>query len=91
MDNLSKEHSVKVSIYKYGRVATAQTLMIELANDRVMSRYASKALDIIQNWKVPDFPINGNDLIQEGFKPGITLGKELKKREDAWIKRGFKN
>lgn len=86
---LSDDHSVKVAIYDYGRVPTAQALMIELATDRVMNGYVPKAIDIIQNWDVPDFPLRGEDLIKEGFKPGPELGDELTRRERAWVDNGF--
>ena len=91
LPDLSDEHAVKVAIYRHGRVPTAQALMIELAQDRVMNAYAPKALDIVQNWDVPDFPLSGEDLMKEGFKPGPELGAELEKRENAWIDAGFKS
>ncbi len=90
LPDLSDDQAVKVAIYKHGRVPTAQALMIELAQDRVINGYAPKALDIVQNWNVPDFPLSGEDLMNEGFKPGPELGAELERREQEWIKRGFK-
>lgn len=89
LSDLSEEEVVKHCIYKFGRAVTAQVLMIELVQDRVMNRYASEALEIIQNWDIPDFPISGEDLIKEGFKPGPELGEELSRREEEWIKDGF--
>lgn len=89
LPDLSDEQAVKTAIYKHGRVPTAQAMMIELAQDRVMNGYAPKALDIIQNWDVPNFPLSGEDLMKEGFKPGPELGRELEKREEAWISNGF--
>ncbi len=86
---LKAEHEVKVAIYKYGRVTTAQALMIELVQDRVMNGYAPKALDIIQNWDIPNFPISGEDLMKEGYTEGAELGAELAKREEAWLDAGF--
>ncbi|HOO80967.1 MAG TPA: CCA tRNA nucleotidyltransferase [Alphaproteobacteria bacterium] len=91
LPDLKDDHAVKVAIYKHGRTATAQGLMIELALDRVMNGYAPQAVKIIQNWDIPDFLLTGEDLIKEGFKPGPQLGEELQRREDAWIKGGFKN
>ena len=89
LPDLSNDHAVKVAIYHHGRVPTAQSLMIELANDRVMNGYAPAALDIIQNWDIPNFPISGEDLIKEGQKPGPALGAELQRREAEWIEKGF--
>lgn len=89
LPDLSNDHAVKVAVYKHGRIPTAQALMIELALDRVMNGYGPEAVKIIQNWEIPDFPLTGEDLIKEGFKPGPALGEELNRREDAWISGGF--
>jgi poly(A) polymerase len=90
LPDMSDDHAVKTAIYKYGRLAAAQSLMIELAQDRVMNGYAPKALDLIQNWDIPNFPISGNDLIKKGHKPGPELGARLEALEEEWIKGGFK-
>ncbi len=91
LPDLDNDHAVKVAIYKYGRVPTAQALMIELANDRVMNGYAPKALDIVQNWDIPSFPISGQDLMDKGLKPSPELGAELDRLESEWIDSGFSN
>ncbi|MEZ5815147.1 MAG: CCA tRNA nucleotidyltransferase [Alphaproteobacteria bacterium] len=89
LPDLGEDHAVKVAIYKFGRVPTAQALMIELAQDRVMNGYAPKALDIIQNWDIPNFPVSGEDLIKKGIPQGPELGRELTRLEEEWIARGF--
>lgn len=89
LPDMDSDHAVKVAVYKYGRVPAAQALMIELIQDRVMNGFAPRALEIIQNWDVPDFPVSGDDLMKEGIKPGPALGQELKKREHEWIEAGF--
>lgn len=47
-------------------------------------------LEQIKVWEAPVFPINGNDLIAIGYKPGPGLGFELKRRKEWWIDSGFK-
>ena len=89
LPDLSDDHAVKVAVYKHGRVPTAQALMIELAQDRVNNASAAKALDIVQKWDIPDFPLSGEDLIKEGYQAGPELGAELTRREEVWIKNGF--
>lgn len=89
LPDLSDDHTVKVAVYKFGRVPTAQSLVIELAQDRVMNGYAPKALEIIQNWDIPNFPITGEDLIKKGSSQGPELGRELERLENEWIERGF--
>ena len=89
LPDLSNDHAVKVAIYKHGRVGAAQALMIELATDRVMNGYAPTAIDIVQNWDIPNFPITGDDLIKQGIPKGPGLGKELERLEEEWIENGF--
>ncbi len=89
LPDLNNDHAVKVAVYKHGRVATAQALMIELAQDRVMNGYAPSALKIVQNWDIPSFPVSGEDLIAQGIKPGPELGQLLDKLENWWISLKF--
>ncbi len=88
-DDLNCDSAVRKAVYRVGRVATAQTLMIELVQDRVMNRYAPSALKIIQNWDVPSFPITGHDLIERGIEKGPELGKTLEALENYWIEQDF--
>jgi poly(A) polymerase len=90
LPDLSCDHAVKVCIYRFGRVIAAQALMVELVQDRVMNGYAPKALEIVQNWDIPDFPVSGNDLIKAGVPQGPKLGQKLQELEDWWIEDGFR-
>lgn len=49
-----------------------------------------KFIDFTQNWKRPTFPLQGQDLIAAGVKPGPEMGKKLNALEKAWIESGFK-
>lgn len=90
LPDLDNDHAVRVAIYRHGRTIAAQTLMLELALDRVMNGYAPKALDIIQNWDIPDFPLTGTDMQKAGIKPGPQIGQTLRSIEDWWITEDFK-
>ena len=89
LPDLDNDHAVRVAVYKYGRTASAQALMMELVQDRVMNGYAPKALDIIQNWDIPDFPVGGAELIKAGHKPGPKLGIDLANLENRWMESDF--
>lgn len=89
LPDLDNDHAVKVAVYKFGRAASAQALMIELANDRVMNGYAPGALKIVQEWDVPMFPVSGADLKKAGIAPGPEMGKTLAAIEEWWIAEGF--
>lgn len=90
LPDLSCDHAVRESIYRFGRTITAQALIIELVQDRVMNGYAPKAFDIIQNWEIPIFPINGKDLMKAGAKQGPELGKKIQALEKWWVDQEFK-
>lgn len=90
LPDLVEDQAVRVAVYKFGRVPTAQALMIELAEDRVMNGYAPQALKIIQKWEIPDLPVTGHDLMKAGIKEGPELGRTLAAIEDWWIEGGFK-
>ena len=48
-----------------------------------------KLIDFAQNWQRPTFPLQGQDLIAAGMKPGPEMGQRLKALEEAWLDSGF--
>lgn len=90
LPDLSCDRAVRESVYRFGRSATAQCIMIELAQDRVMNGYAPAALKIVQSWEIPDFPVNGRDIMEAGIKEGVQVGKTLHALENWWIAKDFK-
>ncbi len=90
LPDLSCDKAVREAVYRFGRFGAAQALMIELAQDRVMNSYAPRALDIVQNWDIPNFPLSGKDLIERGVMPSPEMGAKIKYLEDKWIKQDFK-
>ena len=43
----------------------------------------------INNTKIPEFPLNGQYLLNHGFKSGRKIGDVLKKIEEQWIENDF--
>jgi poly(A) polymerase len=43
----------------------------------------------LQSLDVPRFPVNGEDLLRLGMRPGKALGAELDRLEQLWIESGF--
>ncbi len=41
--------------------------------------------DYLRTWKIPVFPVTGQDLIDLGVEPGPGMGKELAKLKTAWV------
>lgn len=50
----------------------------------------NKLLNLLQNWKIPKFPVNGNMLLKEGFKRGPKLKIILDRLKELWIDSDFK-
>jgi hypothetical protein len=44
---------------------------------------------IIKAWEVPVFPVNGNDVIALGFKPGKIIGEMLFQMKVVWAGNDF--
>ncbi|MCB1592002.1 MAG: CCA tRNA nucleotidyltransferase [Alphaproteobacteria bacterium] len=87
--DLSCASAVRAGIYRFGRTITAQALMIELTQDRVVNAFAPTALQIIQTWEIPEFPVTGEDLLEAGIKAGPLLGQTLEELEEEWIASDF--
>jgi poly(A) polymerase len=89
MDDMAEPRAVRRVVYRCGRMAAAQALMISLAQDRVMNGYAPKALESIQNWDIPDCPVSGEDMIKAGIPSGPQIGDMLERLEQHWIESDF--
>ncbi|MFN3700259.1 MAG: CCA tRNA nucleotidyltransferase [Alphaproteobacteria bacterium] len=89
MDDMAEPRTVRRVLYRCGRMAAAQVLMISLAQDRVMNGYVPKALEIIQNWDIPDCPVSGEDMIKAGIPSGPQIGDILERLEQHWIESDF--
>jgi poly(A) polymerase len=50
---------------------------------------AQAALDFVDGYEPPRFPLKGRDLIQAGFERGPELGALLKQLERVWIDSVF--
>ncbi len=46
-------------------------------------------LEHAENWRRPDFPVKGKDLLDMGFAPSPSLGEKLAMLEDKWVESGF--
>lgn len=90
LPDLTQDHALKVAVYKFGRIATAQALMIELAQDRVVNAHVPSGIKIIQEWDIPDLPVSGQDLLVAGMEAGPALGEKLAEIEAFWISKNFR-
>jgi tRNA nucleotidyltransferase/poly(A) polymerase len=40
-------------------------------------------------WRPPEFPVSGRDLVAAGLEPGPQVGEHLRALEERWIESGF--
>lgn len=70
-------------IYQYGKDIVIHNLIISGDLD-------AGTLEYINAYQIPTFPLRGQDLINQGWKAGLEMGAELKRREQIWIDADFK-
>ncbi len=77
-------------------VTTIKRLIYGMGNDIAAEIYAlwcaqkNKApqaalFDLMNYWSAPIFPVKGEDLISQGYKPGPALGEKLRQLEEEWL------
>jgi poly(A) polymerase len=44
---------------------------------------------VSQNFELPVFPVNGKDLLQEGFSAGVQMGRALDELKQSWEESDF--
>jgi poly(A) polymerase len=59
--------------------------MLEMAR----SARLGKLLELAENWKKPQFPINGTDVMGAGVSAGKQVGETLSALENFWIEENF--
>lgn len=82
-------HNVQEAMYRFGRDASAQALLIQKARGEIDDSFLEQALEIIRDWEVPVFSVTGEDLMARGYAQGLELGQKLKELEEKWIREGF--
>ncbi|ARM89398.1 poly(A) polymerase domain-containing protein [Rhizobium sp. CIAT894] len=86
-------------LYRNGQDGITTRLKLALAVARgkaegdlgEMARSArlTKLLDQAANWKKPQFPLNGGDVLSAGIAPGPRVGELLGSLECQWVEENF--
>ena len=82
----SKE--ARLTKYKLGAEISKQVYYLQCFIRRKNSKKV--VLKVFNQWDIPAFPINGNDLKKFGLNRGKTLGVVLQKTKEWWIEKDFK-
>lgn len=75
--------------YKYNKQASIQALLLKSSNREIQPETVKECIRELENWKVPEFPVNGYDLQEIGIKPGKRMGDIMKRAEQWWVEQNF--
>ncbi|MBD9453676.1 CCA tRNA nucleotidyltransferase [Rhizobium sp. RHZ02] len=70
-------------------LATARGKAEGDTQEMARSARLGKLLELADNWKKPQFPINGGDVMAAGVPAGKQVGETLSVLENAWIEENF--
>ncbi len=79
----------KKALYFAGKQTFEDRALLNWARDPAAVAYADY-LKLAEEWPIPEFPVNGKDLIDRGILPGPEMGAQLKKMEIQWTDSDFK-
>ena len=74
----------KRAIRTYGGQIVSDAARIAEAEKPIDGRVFSVIRTTVNEWEVPDFPVQGRDLLELGMKPGKAVGEILKRLEKRW-------
>ncbi len=74
--------ALRAFIYRHGHDAGQCALFVhEMSNAELVS--------ILRDWRVPEFPIKGGDIIARGVEAGPEVSQAMKRLEAEWIASDF--
>jgi len=86
--DVSSPQAVRRQIYAYGNDGARDRLLLDWA-DRIDGASGADALNVIETWPRPRFPLKGTDIVKLGIPEGPRIGEILGKIEAWWIDRDF--
>ena len=82
--------NIKKLIYKTSKEDVKDLLLFSMVlNSKIKKVDIIQLIQFIDTYKVPKFPISGEDLKKYGYETGEILGKKLKTLEIKWIENNF--
>jgi poly(A) polymerase len=87
-----RAREARIVLYHLGEQAWRDAVRLAWAKSGASANHGGwRALfETADRWQRPEFPLNGNDLIARGVKPGPAVGQALRQLEDWWVASDFK-
>ncbi|MCX5515615.1 CCA tRNA nucleotidyltransferase [Kaistia algarum] len=79
----------RVQLYRIGREAFQDGLLYAAAKGFLAPEEARTRCDDASNWAIPEFPLSGRDVVEQGIGRGPLVGLVLRDLERWWIAQGF--
>ena len=76
-------------VYRLGREAFSDGLLLAAARNRVAAPAALARLAAAREWPIPEFPLSGRDVVEQGGGRGPQVGALLRDIERWWIAEDF--
>jgi len=84
------EENIKKLIYLSNKKDVLDLLLFSICLKNISEEgVVDNLFNCIKNFKIPIFPISGDDLKQHGYKTGHELGAKLKSLKLKWIEDNF--
>ena len=82
-------NTVNHILFKNDKKLVIDQLIFDFTDGFIDNKKFEYILKKIKSWNKKGMPVNGDDLIKEGFKEGEIIGKRLKLIEKWWIEKNF--
>jgi poly(A) polymerase len=80
---------MRQEIYRHGIEDVLNRLLMTAAIDKTPVEKVTPPYHLIIRTRLPRLPVNGDDLIERGLKPGPDFGQTLKAVEQWWLDEDF--
>lgn len=81
-------NTLKALIYKFGNETALQAVLLSESIDEPPTHHDLVAcLGALKNWRAPEFPVNGDDVLKTGIAPGPKVGAILARTESWWMEQ----
>tara|TARA_Y100001968_G_C19133856_1_gene608089 strand:+ start:143 stop:502 length:360 start_codon:yes stop_codon:yes gene_type:complete len=90
-------HELRKTLYAVGRDRFLDQILLDWADDLAANSLGSvssmkgwrEIWDTASSWQFPEFPINGEDVMEMGIQEGPRVGEILEHIEEWWVEHSF--
>ncbi len=80
-------NKIKILIYSYDKEIIIDQLIFDCVDKKISTSDLNKLLKFVIKFTPKKFPLNGKDIINQGFTEGKTIGIILQKIKNWWLEK----